>query len=65
MKKNYQSPCIAGVQFVMHQFIMAGGSIEEMRYGGSNLFGDDDDDAKAREDEAFGNDDGDIQRSLW
>ena len=63
MRKNYVSPYIMGKSLVMPQPILTGGSIDNMQYGTSNLFEDDEDDVKGRNE--FGYEHEGIQNSLW
>lgn len=63
MKKKYVNPSVQGKQLVMPQPILTGGSIDNMQYGRNNVFGDDDDEAKARDE--FGRESEGIQNSLW
>ena len=66
MKKTYVIPYVREEQLVMPRPIMVGGSIEKMNYGETNVFGDDDDEVKQKEDkESFGYEREDIQNSLW
>lgn len=65
MKKNYYCPAVEQVRCFAHGLIMAGGSIENMNYGSSNVFGDDDDEAKERENLHGNGESGWIQNSLW
>ena len=54
MKKNYKSPHLVETPVAMPEPILAGGSIENMQYGQKNVFGDDEDDVKERENDGYG-----------
>ena len=63
MKQIYERPCMTETSLTVPRPIMVGGSIEDMNYGTTNPFGDDDD-AKQRENKSD-YESPKIQNSLW